>query len=40
MSSIPSITEWIETTVTTVVIHPELRDNLHEEREQWLAKAC
>jgi hypothetical protein len=39
MSSIPSITEWIETALTTVAVRPELRDNLREEIEQWLVTA-
>jgi hypothetical protein len=39
MSSIPSITEWIETALTTVAVRPELRENLREEIEQWLVIA-
>jgi hypothetical protein len=39
MSSIPSITEWIEAALTTVAVRPELRDNLREELEDWLVKA-
>jgi hypothetical protein len=39
MSSIPSITKWIETALTTVAVRPEMRENLREELEQWLAKA-
>jgi hypothetical protein len=39
MSSIPSITEWIETALTTVAVRPELRDNLREEIEQWFVIA-
>lgn len=39
MSSIPSITEWIDTALTAVAVRPEFRDNLREELEQWLVKA-
>jgi hypothetical protein len=38
MSSIPSITEWIQTALTTIAVCPELRDNLRKELQQWLAK--
>jgi hypothetical protein len=34
IASIPSITKWIETVLTTAAVRPELRDNLHEELEQ------
>jgi hypothetical protein len=39
MSSIPSITEWIATALTTVAVRPDFRDSLHEELEQWLTAA-
>jgi hypothetical protein len=39
MSSIPSITEWIETALTTVAVRPDLRESLHEELEQWVTTA-
>jgi hypothetical protein len=39
MSSIPSLADWIETATTTVAVRPDLRDNLREELEQWLAQA-
>jgi hypothetical protein len=39
MSSIPSITEWIEAALTTVAVCPDLQDNVCEELEDWLAKA-
>jgi hypothetical protein len=39
MSSIPSLADWIDNASTTVAVRPELRDNLREELEQWLAQA-
>jgi hypothetical protein len=39
MSSIPSLANWIETASTCVAVRPDLRDNLREELEQWLAQA-
>jgi hypothetical protein len=38
MSSIPSITEWIEMALTTIGVCPELWENLRKELEQWLVK--
>jgi hypothetical protein len=39
MSSIPTITEWIENALMTTAVRPKLRDNLWEELEQWVVKA-
>lgn len=39
MSATPSLAEWIETATTTLAVRPELRENLREELEQWLAGA-
>jgi hypothetical protein len=39
MSITPTLAEWIETATTTLAVRPELRDNLREELEQWLAEA-
>jgi hypothetical protein len=40
MSSIPTITEWIEAALTTVAVRPEYRDDLQEEFADWLVKAA
>jgi hypothetical protein len=39
MPPIPSLPEWVDTAHTMVAVRPELRDNLREELEHWLAWA-
>jgi hypothetical protein len=40
MSSIPPLSEWLETATTTVAVRPEYRENLKEEFDDWLEKAA
>jgi hypothetical protein len=40
MSSIATIAEWTEAAMTIVAVHPQYRENLQEEFEDWLGRAA
>jgi hypothetical protein len=39
MTTLPSITEWIEMALTTVSVRPDFHENLREDLEGWAEKA-